>query len=493
MKAQKDFYRILGVDPEATEDGIREAFRAIAREFRVEGYHDPQAEQRFKEIQEAFEILSDPEQRYGYDRFREASGAHTSSSISLRTLVSHEYLLTNVKEQAFYVLLDVAPAGDIPSARLPLNLCLVLDRSNSMRGARMQQVKEGVRELIDQLNDDDALSLVVFSDRAEVVLASEKNRDKALAKSLVSTIQPGGGTEMFQGLNAGLKELAKNRTAESLNHLILLTDGQTYGDEQECLEKAEWAGQNQISLTTMGIGTDWNEGLLDHLATLSGGMSVYIDSPAKVVDHFKSIGKDLGSVVARELTMKIDPLDGVSLSEVYQITPHIQPIDTHHNRMLLGPLGKSHKKTLLMEYRIHSEAIPGKKCLMRLTMEGDVPGQASRRNWEWLELFGEFVPALNQVQPIPRPIVTNLGKLTIYKMKEKALVDLANGRVTAATKRFELMATQLLNLGEEDLARTALMEAELMARTGDLSALGRKKLHYGTRALSMLPAQLMPA
>jgi Ca-activated chloride channel family protein len=64
--------------------------------------------------------------------------------------------------------------------------------------------------------------------------------------------------------------------------------------------------------------------------------------------------------------------------------------------------------------------------------------------------------------------------------------------VTAATKRFELMATQLLNLGEEDLARTALMEAELMSRTGDLSALGRKKLHYGTRALSMLPAQLLP-
>ncbi len=124
---------------------------------------------------------------------------------------------------------------------------------------------------------------------------------------------------------------------------------------------------------------------------------------------------------------------------------------------------------------------------MRLTMEGDIPGYTSLRNWEWVELSTEFVSKIDDKQEIPRPIVTNLGKLAIFKMKEKAMIDLANGEVSAATKRLELIATQLLNLGETDLARTAILEARQLARTGRLSAKGRKRIHYGTRALSMLP------
>ena len=178
------------------------------------------------------------------------------------------------------------------------------------------------------------------------------------------------------------------------------------------------------------------------------------------------------------------------LKEAFQVTPHIQSLNVQSDKMMLGPLGTNHKKTLLMEYRIRSEMGPGNKHLMRLTMEGDIPGRAGCRNWEWVELSSEFVPKIDDKQEIPRPIVTNLGKLTIFKMKEKAMVDLENGQITAATKRFELMATQLLNLGETELARTTLLEAKQLAQTGRLSAEGRKKIHYGTRALSMLPAQI---
>jgi Mg-chelatase subunit ChlD len=188
-----------------------------------------------------------------------------------------------------------------------LNLSLVLDRSTSMQGMRLQQVKEATRQIIDKLQPEDALSLVVFSDRAEVLLPSQHNVDKAMAKSIASTIQPSGGTEMLQGLLSGLSEIERNQSDTSVNHLILLTDGQTYGDEQGCLEEAEAAGNRQISLSTMGIGSDWNEDLLDQMAALSGGVSTYIDSPRKVVDIFKDTVRSLGLVVARELVMSINP------------------------------------------------------------------------------------------------------------------------------------------------------------------------------------------
>jgi Ca-activated chloride channel family protein len=490
MQTDKDFYKILKVDSSASEEQIRNSYRALVREHQPDVNDNPDSGDIFNDIQAAYEVLGDPEQRRAYDRRLEAEGLDKSSALSLRATISHKLLLTSVEEQAFYVLLDVTPAVDLPTSRLPLNLCLVLDRSTSMQGMRLQQVKEGTRQIIDRLTADDAISVVVFSDRAEVILPSQKSIDKAMAKSIASTIQPSGGTEMLQGLNLGLRELEKNRSQTSVNHLILLTDGQTYGDEQGCLEKADWAGRHLISLTTMGIGSDWNENLLDQMSTASGGTSVYIDSPRKIVDVFKDTIRNLSSVVARELTMAIDPGSGVNFKEGFQITPYIHRLDVPANRAILGPLGTGQGKTLLMEFRVHSELDLGDKRLMRLTVEGDVPGQVQRRNWEWIDLHGRFVDKLEENVEIPATIITALGKLAIFKMQEKAMEDLELGHVSAATQRLETMATRLLNLGETDLARAALLEAGRLARTGDLSAEGRKKIKYGTRSLSILPKEI---
>ncbi len=492
MQIDKNYYQILQIDNTASEDQIRKSYRLLVRQFHPDVNKAAAATDTFKDIQEAYEVLGDPEQRRTYDRLREAEGRATSSALALKALISHKTLMTNVEEQAVYVLLDINPAADLPTARLPLNLCLVLDRSTSMQGMRLQQVKEGTRQIIDRLNPNDSLSVVVFSDRAEVILSSQFGLDKAMAKSIVSTIQPSGGTEMLQGLNIGLKELEKNRAKASVNHLILLTDGQTYGDEQGCLEKAGWAGHNQISLTTMGIGSDWNENLLDQMASSSGGISVYIDSPRKIVDIFKDTIRELSTVVARELTMTISASPGVKYQEGFHITPHIHRLEVRADKVILGPLGTGNAKTLLMEFRVQSHPIIEERRLLRLTIDGDVPSQSNRRSWEWVDISAQFVDTQPAGGEIPSTIVTALGKLAIFKMQEKAMEDLESGNVSSATQRLETMATRLLNLGETDLARAALLEAGRLARTGALSAEGRKKIKYGTRSLSILPKEIKP-
>ena len=484
IQVDKDYYGILNVPETAIDEEIRQAYRTLARR-----YHDADTDERFRDVKEAYETLSNPAQRKKYDQLRAQQGRDQSSALSLRVIASHKTILAMSEEQAYYVLLDVTPSVDLPTSRLPMNLCLVLDRSTSMQGMRLQQVKEATRQIIDKLQPDDALSLVVFSDRAEVLLPSQRNVDKAMAKSIASTIQPGGGTEMLQGLLVGLKEIEQSQSEMSVNHIILLTDGQTYGDEQGCLEQAEWAGLHQISLSTMGIGSDWNEDLLDQMAALSGGTSTYIDSPRKVVDVFKDTVRNLGMVVARELVMTITPDSGVRLHEAFQITPHIRRLEVRGTQAALGPLGTGQGKSVLMEFRIQGLA-PSDHRLMRITVEGDVPGQTDRRSWEWVELIARVSETPDLEADIPPPIVTVLGKLAIFKMQEKAMADLEAGEISTATQRLETMATRLLNLGETDLARAALLEAGRLARTGDLSAEGRKKIRYGTRALSILPKEI---
>jgi hypothetical protein len=240
----------------------------------------------------------------------------------------------------------------------------------------------------------------------------------------------------------------------------------------------------------MGIGSDWNETLLDKMASTSGGVSVYVDSPRKIVDVFKDTIRDLSHVVARELTLSLNLASSVSFKEGFLITPHIRRLEIQADKAVLGPLGTSHGKTLLMEFRAHLEPNIGQKRLMRLTVDGDVPGQPNRRNWEWIDILAEFIAHQEGNPEIPANIITALGKLAIFKMQEKAMDDLEKGQINTATQRLETMATRLLNLGETDLARAALLEAGRLARTGDLSAEGRKKIKYGTRSLSILPKEI---
>ncbi|HMR68314.1 MAG TPA: hypothetical protein PKE64_30250, partial [Anaerolineae bacterium] len=238
------------------------------------------------------------------------------------------------------------------------------------------------------------------------------------------------------------------------------------------------------------IGSDWNENLLDQMASASGGASVYIDSPRKIVDVFKDTIRSLGNVVARELTMAINATTGVELKEAFQVVPQIHRLEMRADKTILGPLGLNIGKTLLMEFRVKSEPIVGEKRLMRITVDGDVPGQKGRRNWEWVDITAKFLETQESNIEIPASIITALGKLAIYKMQEKAMEDLDRGQIGTATQRLETMATRLLNLGETDLARAALLEAGRLARTGDLSAEGRKKIKYGTRSLSILPKEI---
>jgi Ca-activated chloride channel family protein len=483
MNVEKDYYNILEVSPLATDDEIRLSYRKLVRIYHPDVNRTADAAEKFRDIQEAYELLSVAQERKKYDHWRAQQGLDKSSALSVHTIPSHKSLVSLPNEQAYYVLLSIMPTSNLPTSRLPLNICLVLDRSTSMKDAgRMQQVKEAVNKIIEKLQPEDALSLIVFSDRAQVLLPSQRHIDKAQAKSVVSTIQPSGGTEILQGLLAGLEEIQRYQTNNSVNHLILLTDGRTYGDKKGCVEQAQWAGANKIHLSAIGVGTDWDEDLLDEMADLSGGVSIFINTPDSIKNIFSQTMQNLETVVARELAIKIKAGLNVKLHEAHQTTPHICRLETVGQEIKLGSLSAQQEKSILLEFRIGS--LPtGEHNLMRIMVEGDMPGEKNR-SWEWVELKTRVTLQPDPEAKIPSQITTTLSKLAIYRMQQKVAEDLAAGRVDKATQRLQLIATRLLDLGEPELSRAALLEAGQLARTSTLSAEGRKKIRYGTRMLT---------
>ena len=156
-----------------------------------------------------------------------------SPGIRLQRTLSRAVLAESTEPQLLYVLLEATPEGlATQMPKLPLNLCLVLDRSSSMRGDRLNQVKEAAAKIVDQLGPDDYFSLVVFNDRADVIVPAQRVAGKADIKQAIGRVEAAGGTEMASGMGLALQEIQRPMLRRGVSRLLLLTDGRTRSSER---------------------------------------------------------------------------------------------------------------------------------------------------------------------------------------------------------------------------------------------------------------------
>jgi Ca-activated chloride channel family protein len=484
MDVEKDYYAILGVPQSATAEEIKRAYHTLARRFHPDSQPGEAANSKFRDIRVAYAVLSNPHRRQAYDERLADLGLNQDSALSWTVLQSRSQLSSLYEEQVVYLLIDIRPAAAGQGRRMPLNLCLVIDRSTSMQGARLDYVKEAAHQIIDGLHDDDALAVVTFSDWAEVVLPSQLGVNRAYAKAKISTMSASGGTEILQGIQAGLAEVEKHHGNQVTSHLILLTDGQTYGDEEDCVSEARLAGARRIGITAMGIGEDWNDTLLDEVAAQSAGTSTYIASPGQVRSLLQQKVRGLGSVFAQGLTLEIHGVEGVRAESIYRTSPDVERLTLTDGVVALGALQADSPLTIALQIAV-AQRPPGKHTLLELELTGDIPSLGRQGDKLWYNIDCAFAPTEPSSEPVPPAILSALSKATIYHMQERAWDALDSGDVKVATRQLEMIATRLFDLGETQLARAAMLEAGRIAQSGTPTAKGRKELKYGTRSLTI--------
>jgi uncharacterized protein YegL len=367
---------------------------------------------------------------------------------------------------------------------LPLNLCLVIDRSTSMQGARMEHVKEAAYQIIGGLQDDDALAVVTFNDWADVVLPSQMNVSHTHAKAKISTMSASGGTEILKGIQAGLTEVRKHHSKQVTSHVILLTDGQTYGDEEDCIAQARLAGTQRIGITAMGIGEDWNDALLDQIASQSGGTSAYIASPSQVCALLQERVGGLGAVFAQGLTLEFRCAEGVQVESTFRTLPHPERLTPTGGVVSLGTLQADEPLNVVLDVGI-AQKPPGEHKLLQLELTGDIPALGRRGDKLRDDFHCAFAPTELPPEPVPEAIQIALSKVTLYRMQERAWDAVDGGDVQTATRQLEMIATHLFDLGETQLAQAAMLEAGRLAQGRNPTARGRKQLKYGTRSLNI--------
>ncbi|GAF98463.1 unnamed protein product, partial [marine sediment metagenome] len=257
-------------------------------------------------------------------------------------------------QQLIYVLIEAKPSEILSKTRMSLNFGFVLDRSGSMRGEKIARLKEAVELALGKLAPDDWVSVTTFSDSAEVIAKNGPVADQRTVLSKIRRIRAGGGTQMSRGMSLGLREVYGQFSEDRVNQLLLLTDGQTYGDEAQCLKLAREAGEHKIPIQALGLGDDWNEDLLDEMGQRSGGDSDLVESADEIVPLFTQTVERSQKAVVRNAQMILRLVGGVVPRQVFQVTPLIsnlgyQPIGEHDVQVQLGELDAEQGKSLLVE------------------------------------------------------------------------------------------------------------------------------------------------
>lgn len=425
-----------------------------------------------------------------------------SGSLDLQATWSRDPLPALNEDSLAYLIVDIKDeAGEGQTAGAsgiaPLNLSLVLDTSGSMSGAKLQNLKRAVGWVVDHLSPQDNLAITLFDDEVHPLVPSTPVSDRAALREKVDAIREAGGTAMSKGLLVGLDEAMKGRKAGAVSRIIVLTDGQTWGDAEKCTQLAAQAGGAGVPITALGVGAeeDWSIELLDSMAAESGGLSDYIAKPEEISKAFEGTLRAMQSTTSRNLRISFNPAGGVSVRALYRVSPLISKLwpageassdgsGTEGNALTL-PLGEIQAgggQTLLYEVVIPPRKV-GQYRLARLLLQYETGKEAGGKEDIALDLAVSFATGAGKGPGNPR-VMNIVEKATTFKLQTRALNASLMGDVDAATRNLRAVATRLLNMGEAELAEAAEQEAQLLETRGQMSAAGTKKLAFDTRRLS---------
>jgi len=391
-------------------------------------------------------------------------------------------------QQLVYVLIEAQPAAGAAQIQMPLNLSLVLDKSGSMQGQKIKNLREAAKLVVDRMGPQDTISIVAFSDRKYLIAESQPVTDKDALKRKIDRIRDGGGTTISGGMGQGLTELEKALGPDRISRMLLLTDGQTFGDDKQCKKLGAKAGDRGIVVNALGLGDDWNEDLLDDIAEASGGAADFIDSPGKIVTFFEQAVQSMQDTVVQDVQMVLRLANGITPRQVWQVLPMIsnlgyRPLSDRDVQITLGELEKGQPRSLLVELLVGPRPV-GRYRIAQAEISYDVPGLKLVGEKVKTDILLDFTADADLARQYDPEVMNIVEKVTAFKLQTRALEEAKMGNAAGASQKLRAAATRLLEMGEEDLAQSALEEAENLEKSGQMSAHGTKKLRYETRKLT---------
>ena len=305
--------------------------------------------------------------------------ASTGGVVELNAALSHGYVPIE-QSKRIHARLKIRADEFQAKQRAPMNLALVIDRSGSMRGGKLQQAKRAAHTLVDRLSEKDRLAVVSYGSSVSVPsdsLAVTPHNQERLHRA-ISSIGSSGGTNLAGGFSKGRQIADRHGTEESVDRVILLSDGKANegADTPAALGQLAHQGLGDgISTTTMGIGLNYDESIMTAMAEQGSGGHYFIENEERIAEVFRQEFEALASVVARDTRLIVDLGAGVELLGLKGFS--------HERRagklvVQLGAFYSEQQKDILMDLAVSSGTQGEREVLEAGLHFDDVTGEEDR-------------------------------------------------------------------------------------------------------------------
>ncbi len=247
-----------------------------------------------------------------------APPAPVKGAITLTGRLSHPVVAQGASD--VFVTVDLEGAEVDGQVRAPVNLAVVIDRSCSMAGEPLRQAKGAAAHLVDQLGPEDRLSIIHYGSDVRVLpgmAVTPENRARMLG--FIRRIVDDGGTNISDGLAYGKLHVLRGAEGFDVNRLILLSDGQpTEGitHEKGLLQLASRIRGDGVTISAVGVGTEFNERVMQGIAEYGTGAYAYLRHAGMLASIFDRDLRQAASTVARDVELSFELPEGVELAEV---------------------------------------------------------------------------------------------------------------------------------------------------------------------------------
>jgi len=387
---------------------------------------------------------------------------------------------TQMNSQRQLAISISASAQDIDRS-VPLNLCLILDHSGSMKGQALETVKKSAQSLVDRLSPGDRLSIVVFDHRAKILIPNQTIDNPERIKQQINRLSAEGGTSIDEGLRLGIEEMAKGKK-ETISQAFVLTDGENeHGDNKRCLKFAEMAASYNLTLNTLGFGEHWNQDVLEQIADAGGGKLSYIEQPNQAEDEFAALFNRIQTVGLTNAYLLLSLMPRVRLAElkpIAQVAPDTIELPLQQEAdgrfsMRLGDLMKDAQRVVLANLYV-GQLPEGAQTIASVQIRYDDPAinqtnLLSETVRVEANVLGRFQPAIN---PQVQPYILALAK---YRQTQMAEAKLQQGDRAGAATMLQTAAKTALQMGDRGAATVLQTSATRLQSGEDLSEADRKK------------------
>lgn len=357
--------------------------------------------------------------------------------------------------------------GEAPTDRdrIPLNLCLVLDRSGSMSGAKLDGARRAASLAVQRLWPEDVVSVVAYDGEVRVVAEPARGGRQGDLSRRIRGIESGGMTNLSGGWLKGRELVAVGADPNGVNRILLLTDGlanRGIRNPDLLVDLCRDALADHVTTTTIGFGTDFDEALLRAMADAGGGATYYIEEADQAPGVFEEELEGLLSLVAQNVRVDMRPDPRVRIAAVRHSFPSTRtPAGV---RLELGDLYAREPKRLLVELVV--EEMPRRDALELGTIElaADVLGQGGGIEHRTVAL--PFTVS-----------VADGARVTPEVERETLLLDAADARERALERQQDgdyASAVNVLDEAGERLRRSPQADDRILEEAEDLERLSHR-------------------